>query len=272
MPESCSQELKLKANPSHNLLVAKMNTVGSVMCCENFGDLQRLLRVMTYILRAVKRFKVKRNLRANLPIALTPEEISASELLWITHVQRELTQQKGYGTLKIQLRLFCDENGLWRCSGRLQNEGIPYAAKHPILLPRSHHFTSLVVKDAHIQVCHNGVKETLTEVRSRYWVVKGRSLTRALLHRCTMCRRYEGVPFHGPPPPPLPEFRVKDDPAFTYTGVDFASPLLVRNGVWRECEGMDVCVHMPSHSCNSPGYRVWPVYWNIFAVSKTFCS
>ena len=160
MPESCSQELKLKENPSHNLLAAEMNTIGSVMCCENFGDLQRLLCVTAYVLRAVKQFKVKRSWRVNLPIALIPEEILASELLWITHVQRELTQQKGYGTLKIELRLFC--------SGPLKNADIPYAAKHPILLPRSHHFTSLVVKDVHIPVYHSGVKETLTEVRSWY--------------------------------------------------------------------------------------------------------
>ena len=36
------------------------------------------------------------------------------------------------------------------------------------------------------------------------------------------------MPFQGPPPPPLPNFRVREDPAFTYTGVDFAGPLSVR--------------------------------------------
>ena len=239
MSESCSQELKLKVTPSHNLLVAE---ISSVMCCEDFGDLQKLLRVTAYVLRAAKQFKVKRSLRANLPIALTPEEISASELLWITHVQGELTQQKDYSTLKMQLRLFCDEKGLWRCGGWLQNADIPYPAKHPILFPWSHHFTSLVVKDARIRVCHNGVKEMLTEVHSRYWVVKCRSLTKALLHRCMTCRRYKGILFRGPPPPPLPEFRVKDDPAFTYTGMDFASPLLVRNGVSGDSVKVWICV------------------------------
>lgn len=38
------------------------------------------------------------------------------------------------------------------------------------------------------------------------------------------------MPFTGPPPPPLPKFRVKEDPAFTYTGVDFAGPVFVRSG------------------------------------------
>ena len=110
MPESCSQELKSKTKPSPPLLAAEeTSTVGSVMHCEDFGDLQKLFRVTAYVLRAVEQFKIKRNLRANLPNTLSPEEISASELLWVTQVQRELVQQKDYDTLKKQLRLFRDE-------------------------------------------------------------------------------------------------------------------------------------------------------------------
>ena len=61
-------------------------------------------------------------------------------------------------------------------------------------------------------------------------VIKERSLTRAVVHRCTICKRYEGAPFDGLPPPPLPEFRIKEDPAFTYTGVDFAGLLFIHGG------------------------------------------
>ena len=42
------------------------------------------------------------------------------------------------------------------------------------------------------------------------------------------CRKLEGLPFKSPKPPPLPECRVKEVPAFSFTGVDFAGPLLVR--------------------------------------------
>ena len=129
-----------------------------------------------------------------------------------------------------------------QCGRRLQNADIPYEARYPILLPRSHHYTGLVVRDPHIRVCHNGVKETLTEVQSRYWVIKGRSLTRSLVHRCTTSRRYEGALFCGPPPPPLPEFRVKDDPAFRYTDVDFAGPIFVQSGVSSNSVKTWICV------------------------------
>ena len=48
------------------------------------------------------------------------------------------------------------------------------------------------------------------------------------IHCCQMCRRIEGLPCHAPPPPPLPVFRVKKNPPFTSTGIDFAGPLFVK--------------------------------------------
>ena len=62
------------------------------------------------------------------------------------------------------------------------------------------------------------------------------------MHRCTTCRRYDGAPFRGPPPPPLPKFRVKDDPAFTHTGVDFAGPIFVRSEVSSNSVKIWICV------------------------------
>ena len=32
----------------------------------------------------------------------------------------------------------------------------------------------------------------------------------------------------APPPPPLPTLRMKEEPAFTYMGVDFTGPLSIR--------------------------------------------
>ena len=59
--------------------------------------------------------------------------------------------------------------------------------------------------------------------------MKGRSLVKSIIHRCTTCKKHEGAPYGDPPPPPLPEFRVTQNLAFTITGVDFAGPLFVRN-------------------------------------------
>ena len=76
---------------------------------------------------------------------------------------------------------------------------------------------------------HNGVRETLTEIRRRYWIIKGRSLVRSIIHYCVTCKRHEGAPFKTPLPPALPAFRVQEQPPFTFTGVDYAGPLCTRS-------------------------------------------
>ena len=129
---------------------------------------------------------------------------------------------------KAVIDLFLDSSGLWRCRGRLHNAEIPYSTKFPILLPKNHPLTLLVLRQPHERVAHNGPKETLTELRSRYWVLKGRSLVKQYINHCTLCRRFEALPYRPPPPPPLPPFRVKEEPPFACTGVDFAGPLYVK--------------------------------------------
>ncbi len=146
-----------------------------------------------------------------------------AELLWVKSAQATFTDFK---TLMTQFNLFEDE-GVWRCGGRLGNAETPYATKYPIILPKSHPITNLIVKQAHERVLHDGVRETLTEIRSKYWIPRERGVTQKIVHQCVTCRRYEGLPFKAPPPPPLPECRVKESPAFSFTGVHFAGPLIV---------------------------------------------
>ena len=42
------------------------------------------------------------------------------------------------------------------------------------------------VLKAHTRVFHIGIKETLTEVRTRYWILKGRLLVKQILRKCLM--------------------------------------------------------------------------------------
>ena len=54
-------------------------------------------------------------------------------------------------------------------------DGLPYNTKHPILLPKDHAVTRLVVTDIHETIGHDsGVYHTLPELRARLWIIKGR--------------------------------------------------------------------------------------------------
>ena len=113
-------------------------------------------------------------------------------------------------------------SGLWRCRGRLHNTKIPYSMKFPILLSMNHPFTILAMQQAHEKVSHNGSKKTLTELTSRYWVHKGRSLVKQYINHRTICQKFEALSYCAPQPPPLLPFQVKEEPPFACTGVDFA--------------------------------------------------
>ena len=232
MPSECCAELKAT---QHNLVATESKgAIEAILDPTKFSTLSRLIGVTAQILRAVKKFKELKRTPRNTPSLYSLEERLEAETLWVKSAQK-LLYQRDFKTLSRQFNLFQDEKGVWRCRGRLSNADLPYAIKYPILLSSGHPLTALVVKEAHERVCHNGVKETLTETRSKFWIPKGRSFTRKIVHKCVVCRKFEGHPYQSPLPPPLPICRVKEDPAFTYTGVDFAGPLIIRSSspkVW----------------------------------------
>ena len=115
-----------------------------------------------------------------------------------------------------------------RCSGRQVNSDLQFDARRPVVLPRDHRFTRLVIEDCHRRVHHSGVRATLAEVRSRYWVPKGRQVVEKVLGGCVTCKRQTGRPYSAPPASALPEFRVREAPPFSKVGVDFAGPLYVK--------------------------------------------
>lgn len=91
-----------------------------------------------------------------------------------------------------------------------------------------HHLTVLLIRKAHSQVLHNGIKETLAELQLKFWIVKGRNLVKSVVCPYHVCRRHEGKPYSVPSPPLLPAFQVEEPPLFSFTGVDFAGPLYVK--------------------------------------------
>ncbi|XP_044174315.1 uncharacterized protein LOC122957942 [Acropora millepora] len=76
---------------------------------------------------------------------------------------------------------------------------------------------------------HNGVAETLVQLRSRYWIVKGRQTVKSIINKCVVCKKLEGRPYGTPPASQLPRFRLSHEFAFTSIGVDFAGPVYVKD-------------------------------------------
>ena len=94
--------------------------------------------------------------------------------------------------LKRELNVIVGNENLLRCEGRLQYAPLPYHSKTPILLNDKHKLGLLIVKNIHECYKHIGLKHTLTELRQRFWIVRGRNFVRGVLKNCLVCRRFEG--------------------------------------------------------------------------------
>ena len=200
-------------------------SITQIMRAEDDSNLQRLIRVTVLVLKFVRIMKLLLK-RDNLSQdESTDQDTAVSETLWIKEIQKSLCKNPKFDIWKKQFGIYTDHQGIMRCTGRLAKAGLPTSVKHPILLEKDHHITYLIVEDSHKRVMHGGVKSTVTELRARFWIVQGRHFGRKLLYKCVICRKLEGRPYQAPPPPPLPEFSVKECSPFTYTGVDFAGPM-----------------------------------------------
>ena len=229
VPNECLTELKSKAS-SAVLVNVDATAVDNIIDCKDYSNLKRLLRVTAYVLRFVQALKARLCNSNQVPAnELSSEELAAAEALWIRDVQAAVRRNPKYPDWSRQLDLFTDATGMLRCEGRLENAELPSDTKNPILLDAGHHVTTLIVMESHRRVMHCGVKATLTQIRARFWIVRGRQFVRKILHRCTTCRRLEGQPYRAPPAPPLPEIRVKEATPFLYTAVDFAGSLYVKS-------------------------------------------
>ena len=82
---------------------------------------------------------------------------------------------------------------------------------------------------SHENVKHNGVRETLTELRSKFWIIKGRQAVKDVFFKCVICKKMLGKAFGTPPTSPLLTSKFSDDLVFTRVGGDFARPLYVKN-------------------------------------------
>ena len=225
-PEECLAELRAKDRQlTHGLLTTESAPrLSHFMNCEDFSSADRLLSTTALVLKFCW---IMLNKVRNEGTVEPPDLNVEAEHRWILECQQMVVADKNFKDWRKQLDLFQDESGVWRCKGRIQNADIPYSTKHPILLHKNHPLSVLLVRRAHSRVLHNGVKETLTELRSKYWIIQGRNFIKSLIHQCRVCRRHEGKSYRAPPPPPLPAFRVEEAPPFSYTGVDFAGPLYV---------------------------------------------
>ena len=224
-PQEFAEELRNE--PTVNLFTStkqlqKVN-LENIVEISTYSSLYKLLRITGLIVRFRDNLKLcpLKNLDELKYGEVSTEEVHTAECLWIRSIQESLSNEKNYDQLHAQLGLFRDGDGTVRCRGRIE--------KFPAFLPRNHPLTTIIIRQCHQDVFHNGLKSTLNELRPKFWTTKARHHVKSVLRNCTICRRYEAKPYvYTPPCAELPEFRVRGNVAFMNIGTDQAGPLFTR--------------------------------------------
>ena len=117
------------------------------------------------------------------------------------------------------------DNGIIKVVGRLSNAEIPESQRHPIVLPRNHHITRLLIREEHIRRLHTGTQATLYGVRENYWPINGKNVTRYIIRQCVTCfkARPRSIDYIMGN---LPENQVTPARPFLNVGIDYCGPFL----------------------------------------------
>ncbi|XP_022185769.1 uncharacterized protein LOC111044842 [Nilaparvata lugens] len=213
---------------------------------EKYSNLHKATRIFAFVLRFIKNCKLKETHRHNLrshraqPARLTSPHLSVAECRAALLSIVKLTQEFYFiDTFKLlnkgenpprelhSLAPFIDPSGSLRVGGRLKRSCLPYDSRHPLLLPKSSHLSTLICDQMHRDHHHVGPRTTQSLIARKYWIISARNLIRSQIRNCVHCTRMRAQP-NQPVISDLPDFRVSASFPFTHVGVDFAGPFYTK--------------------------------------------
>ena len=117
-----------------------------------------------------------------------------------------------------------DEKGEIRVGGRLRRFSLNYHETDPVLLPKAHHLSQLIIRHYHERTHHQGRRITSGGVRSAgYWIIGAHRMISKLIDSCVLCKRLRSpnLTQHMSDPP---VDRTETPSPFTNAGCDVFGP------------------------------------------------
>ena len=203
-----------------------------------FSNWLKLARITAWI----KRFKHNSLHQEKLKGALTAAEIEEAKLFWIRFAQQETFPEEisalnsNSPILKtskiVSLNPKLDKKHILRMDGRLRKaKFLSKTTREPIILPRKHQITTLIIKDAHETLQHDqGVEKTLATLNEKYWMLRGRESVKEWKNRCNHCKKIK-IQAATQIMAPLPLERLgRSMRAFDEVAVDYGGPFITKQG------------------------------------------
>ncbi|XP_055617605.1 uncharacterized protein LOC129762983 [Toxorhynchites rutilus septentrionalis] len=212
---------------------------------DKFSSWHRLMRIVATVLRFVENLRYKARGKDRKIGPLTNDELRGASNLLYRQTQSEsfpdetailfntdTTEKRIPKSSSIfNLNPFLDNQNVMRMHGRIH--ACEYAstdARNPVILPKDHHITKLIVNDYHCRYHHRNHETVLNELRQVFRIQKLRVLYRKVRANCQLCKNQRASP-QPPPMGDLPRGRLAAfTRPFSFIGIDYFGPLSVAVG------------------------------------------
>lgn len=234
-----SMPIKISEIPERKTATQVMvNTAPDLSLICKYSSFLKLQRVVAYIIR-FKNNALRKNIQSG-PLSVSEMDLSLKYLLRMAqshNFSEEINSLKLNNSISKKSKLFnlnpfIDTDNLLRVGGRLKKSDFDYDLKHPVILPKGHPLTKLIITYEHRKLLHAGAQALLAHIRSRFWPIAGRNEVRKILSNCVICFKVKPVTVDtllGQ----LPLNRITPSRPFLNCGVDYAGPFFIKAGLPR---------------------------------------
>lgn len=206
----------------------------------HFEKWERLYRAQTCFLRCGRVFAGRAKGAKTPKGPYTSQEIEEAQNSLYRLAQMEcfpdefigLSQSKDFEISKssplYKLSPYLDENELIRLRGRIDKAvGVSNDVKRPIVLPKEHYISALVVAAYHARFHHLNHETVINELRQKFYISRLRQLVKKVRFNCQKCKNNRARP-NCPEMAELPSSRLAAYvKPFTFVGVDCFGPINV---------------------------------------------
>uniref|UniRef100_A0A1I7U681 Integrase catalytic domain-containing protein n=1 Tax=Caenorhabditis tropicalis TaxID=1561998 RepID=A0A1I7U681_9PELO len=218
--------------------------VQSIVPYSRTNDMKKLIHVMKWVGQFVHACVTKRNIRfperkysySTQSMKRYAEADGRNDEVEKWKVVRDIIIVEHYRDSADRLQLappatfkpVVTETGLYRHARPFVNSKHPSHTedmKMPIIIISKHPLAQLIVRESHVRLRHQGVKDVISDVQTKYWMEKIGSIVRKVRKECVTCQRLHARPYKYPYTEALPAVRSQLVAPFAFVGLDYFGPL-----------------------------------------------